>query len=102
MTDDQYRRCKYSITCATGDLAVVHCLRALCQHVAVGVLPQIAWGGTKESDWRAAGDKITLRFTSPESRDRFVSEARRLLPQDCWHEVRRRDDDPARRQRARA
>jgi hypothetical protein len=41
-----YDRCRYSITCYTKDLAVVHRLRALCQHCEKDCRPQIAWGGT--------------------------------------------------------
>ena len=101
MADADYARCKYSITCSTDDLAVVHCLRALCEFAIKDIKPQIGWGGTKAKEWSAAGNRITLRFTTPESRDDFVREARRLLPQGSWSEVRRSDNDPARRQRSR-
>lgn len=98
MTDD-YARCKFSITCLTDDLAVLHCLRALCQHNVEGVLPQIAWGGTTEKNWRESDNCITLRFTSPKQREAFVSDANRLLG-GHWTGVDRSDDDPATRQRA--
>jgi hypothetical protein len=94
-----YERYRFSVTCRTDDLAVVFCLRALCQFASDDVLPQIGWGGTKESEWRAARNQITLRFTSAKSRDRFVGEATRLLPAGSWREVRSSDSDPARRQR---
>ena len=100
MADTDYQRCKYSISCSTDDLAVVHCLRALCEFAITDVKPQIGWGGTKATEWRAAGNRITVRFTTPESRERFVQEARRLLPQGSWAEVGRNDNDPARRQRS--
>jgi len=99
MPDADYQRCKYSITCTTDDLAVVHCLRALCEFAITDVKPQIGWGGTKASEWRAAGNQITLRFTTPESRDNFFEQAKRLLPDVLWSEVSRNDNDPARRQR---
>jgi hypothetical protein len=99
MADPDYQRCKYSITCSTDNLAVVYCLRALCAYAITEVKPQIGWGGTKEKDWRADGNRITLRFTTPESRNNFVNEANRLLPKDSWAEVARNDDDPASRQR---
>jgi hypothetical protein len=98
---DDYQRCHFSITCRTEDLAVVHCLRALCQHAEQGCLPQIAWGGTSESSWRSSGKSIKLRFTSPSYREAFIREANRLLPLGIWHEIERRDNDPAVRQRAR-
>lgn len=100
MSDEEYKQCKYSITIHTDDLAVVHCLRAICEYAEVGVKPQIGWGGTKRRDWEKAGNIITLRFSSPEYRNNFVQTVARLLPQTAWHEVRRNDDDPAQRQRA--
>jgi hypothetical protein len=65
MSDEEYQRCHFSITCFTEDPAVVHCLRALCHFAEDGVKPQIAWGGTKIPEWLAAGKRITLRFSSP-------------------------------------
>ena len=99
MSDEEYQRCHFSITCFTEDAAVVHCLRALCHFAETGVKPQIAWGGTKTSEWKAAGKQITLRFSSSDYRDRFTREAIRLLPKNSWREVRRNDSDPAKRQR---
>ena len=60
MSDIQYQHCKFSITCHTDELAVVHCLRSLCEFAENDCLPQIGWGGTKKSDWIAAGNRITL------------------------------------------
>jgi len=99
--DDEYARCRFSITCWTPDLAVVHCLRGLCQHAESKVKPQIAWGGTTEKAWRDAGKQISLRFSSPAFRDEFVLHARRLLPTGSWEERARSDIDPATRQRRR-
>ncbi len=96
---DQYQLCKYSITCETNDLAVVHCLRALCQHNVQNCLPQIAWGGTSEKNWIRENNCIKLRFTSQKQRDDFVNDAKRLLPKDSWKEIDRSDNDPAKRQR---
>jgi hypothetical protein len=98
-TQTDYERCRYSITCQTDDLAVVHCLRALCQHCEQDCVPQIAWGGTGEEAWRDAGNQITLRFTNPEYRAAFVREVTRLLPAEIWREVGQIDNDPAKRQR---
>jgi hypothetical protein len=99
MTDAEYEQCCFSITCSTDQLAVVHCLRALCEFAAEDVRPQIGWGGTKAREWEKAGNRITLRFTSPSSRQKFVDAAQRLLPQESWGEVSRSDADPAKRQR---
>src|SRR4051812_30437075 len=98
MAMDDYSRCRFSITCHTDDLAVVHCLRALCQHSVSGVKPQIAWGGTSEKNWCDSNHCLTLRFTSTAQRDTFVQEANRLLG-GRWSERRRSDTDPATRQR---
>ena len=100
MADGDYERCRFSITCHTNDLAVVHCLRAICEFAAEGIRPQIGGGGTKASEWRAADNQITLRFASPDSRQRFFETANRLLSSGSWVEVSLSDSDPARRQRA--
>lgn len=97
--DDDYKRCHFSITCETDDLAVVHCLRALCQHNVQNCRPQIAWGGSSAENWRRDGNRITLRFTSQTQRESFVGDVERLLPSSSWREVRRSDNDPATRQR---
>src|SRR5438093_4532787 len=99
MPDPDYERYRFSVTCHTDDLAVAYCLRALCHFASDGVKSQIGWGGTKEREWRAAGNQITLRFTSSVRRDGFLREAARLLPANTWREVSRSDNDPARRQR---
>lgn len=97
---EKYTTCRFSIRCHSDDLAVVHCLRSLCQHNSPPGRKNIGWGGTKESDWREAGNKITLRFYSAEAREAFVQDAQRLLPQGSWQEVApRRNNDPASPQR---
>jgi hypothetical protein len=68
MSDEEYLRCKFSITLQTNDLAVVHCLRSLCEYAEEVVKTQIGWGGTKRGDWENAGNKITLRFSDPRFR----------------------------------
>ncbi|MCI0629397.1 MAG: hypothetical protein L0Y44_01935 [Phycisphaerales bacterium] len=66
MADEDYEAFHYSITCETDDLAVVHCLRALCEFAERGQpYPQIGWGGTGEGEWRRNDNQITLRFTEP-------------------------------------
>ncbi len=95
---DQHRRYRFSATIATDDLAVVHCLRALSQHAQATGNSRIPWGGTKESDWRAAGQRVSFRFSDPRYRDRFLSDVRRLLPDELWQVEAKRDDDPARPQ----
>ncbi|MBU1340428.1 MAG: hypothetical protein KKE44_04580 [Proteobacteria bacterium] len=97
--DYHYKSYRFSVTCHTNDLAVVHCLRALCQHSEVANYKQIGWGGTGEGDWRKAGNKITLRLTKPAYRDEFEKTAHRLLPKNSWEVVKRNDNDPAQRRR---
>ena len=95
---DDYKRYRFSVTCETADRAVLHCLRALCQWAEQYRKKQIGWGGTGDSSWQTAGGQFTLRFTSPDFRERFVQEANRLLP-GHWRVVSRNDNDPATRQR---
>lgn len=86
---------RHSITIRSNDLALVNCLRSLAQFSQQTGNNRIPWGGTTDDAWRKAGKTVTFRFTSPAYRDGFVQEVRRLLPDDLWEEVRRRDDDPA-------
>lgn len=88
----------YSVTIHSDDLAVVNCLRSLADFSQKTGNKRIAWGGTKDVDWRRSGNTVTFRFTSPVYRDGLLTEARRLLPADAWAVVGQRDDDPARRQ----
>ena len=100
MADADYIRCHYSVTCETSDLAVLHCLRALSQYAEQSNVPKsLPWGGTGEKRWRSDGDRATFRFTDPEYREGFVSEAQRLLPTGSFKVVGRSDTDPASRQR---
>lgn len=99
MPDADYLRCKYSITCKTDDVAVLFCLRSLCELCETSVLPQIAWGGTQRKHWRSAGNCATFRFSAPEMREKFRQEASRVLPIGSWHEVGHNDENPAQRQR---
>ena len=86
----------YSIRCRTDDGMVLACLRALCHVCEEHAKPNIGWGGTGVPEWRASGNAVTFRFTKPEFRERFVTEAARLL-QGRWTEVARSDADPAHR-----
>ena len=92
---EQYR---FSATLQTHDSAALHCLRALCQHHAGGKYPQIGWGGTKQSEWKAQDGKFVVRFTSSAGREAFFHDAKRLLT-NHWSEVARSDSDPATPQR---
>lgn len=94
----EHKKYHYSATCRTEDAAVLHCLRALCQFAEKGSYPQIGWGGTKESLWRSDNGQFTVRFTRPEYREAFLSEARRLLDTH-WQLISINDNDPATPQR---
>jgi hypothetical protein len=100
MADEDYERCHFSVSCETHDLGVLHCLRSLSQHAEGSNIPKsIPWGGTKEKAWRSNEYVVTFRFTSPEYREIFLAEVRRLLPDELWREVGRSDADPATRRR---
>lgn len=91
----EHYKYKYSITIHTDDLAVVNCLRALSQYSQKSGNNRITWGNTKDADWNAANHRVTFRFTSPEYREGYLSELKRLLPNQLWKEVGRSDNDPA-------
>jgi hypothetical protein len=96
--NDWYPRYRFSITCLTDDLAVLSCLRALCQWAEKGVYRQIGWGGTTETSWERSGGRATLRFTDAAYRQDFIDKAEQLLA-DRWSVVEKNDQDPATRQR---
>jgi hypothetical protein len=85
---------RFSVTLKTTDIAVLHLLRALCQHCESANFKQIGWGGTGEGDWRKNGNEATFRFTSKDNRASFIAEAKRLLP-GLWNPVATNDHDPA-------
>jgi len=85
----------YSVTVSAADLAVVACMRALSQHCQETGNARIPWGGTKKEDWRAAGKKVTFRFSRTDYRTHFVDELNRLLPKETFVVEGTRDDDPA-------
>lgn len=89
-----HSRFKYSVTCRTEDLAVVYCLRALCDFVLKGQKSQIGWGGTGETEWVSNNRCVTFRFPDPQYRQEFLSEANRLL-KGGWSLVATNDNDPA-------
>jgi hypothetical protein len=100
VADEDYEKCRFSISCKTDDAGVLHCLRGLAQHAEGSTIPKnISWGGTGEAAWRKSGNVITLRFTSDDYRSFFVEEAERLLPAGSWQVVATSDNDPATRRR---
>lgn len=92
----EHYKYKYSVTIQTDDLAVVNCLRALSQYSQKTGNNRIAWGNTKDSDWKRDNKRVTFRFTSPEYRRGFLSEVERILPNGLWTEYEQSDNDPAR------
>jgi len=86
---------KYSIKIHTEDEPVVYCLRALSKYCQRTGNNNIPWGGTKEKDWIDDEKQVTFRFSKPEYRELFVSELKRLLPDNLWKEKSRNDNDPA-------
>src|SRR5260370_31283707 len=85
----------YSVTIHTDDEALLGCVRALSQYAQATINVRIQWGGTKAPEWRHAKHHATFRFSSPEKREVFLDEARRLLPEKLWKVTGTRDDDPA-------
>lgn len=91
----QHSRYRFSITIQTNDLAVVNCLRALSQYSQKTENNKIPWGNTKDLDWRRDNNCVTFRFNRTEYREGFLSEVKRLLPNELWKELSRSDNDPA-------
>ena len=86
----------YSVTIHTEDLALLGCLRALSQFAQETGNVRIPWGGTKEPDWIRANHNATFRFTASFKRQKFLSEAKRLISSTGkWKITNERDDDPA-------
>jgi hypothetical protein len=94
MTTD-HDACHFSTTIYTKDEAVLHMLRGLSYYAESGRRPQIASGGTGSDDWKDNGFQATFRFSAPEYRKVFMSEATRLLPAGSWAPVSTNDNDPA-------
>jgi hypothetical protein len=86
---------KFSVTIHSDDLAVVNCLRSLSQFSQQSGNNRIPWGGTKDKDWKRDSHTVTFRFTSPDFRIGFLSEAERPLPKLLWKVVCQSDNDPA-------
>jgi hypothetical protein len=66
---------RFSATLSSRDLALVACLRALADFQR-----NVSRESGEERDWRAAGQKVTLGFSTALDRDLFKNEVRRLLP----------------------
>src|ERR1700683_5074041 len=86
---------RFSVTVHTDELAVVGCLRALADFSQKIGNKRIAWGGTTDVHWRRNGHSVTFRFSAPEFREGFLSEAKRLLPPSLWTVGHTRDNDAA-------
>jgi hypothetical protein len=85
----------FSITVRSDDLAVVGCLRAVAQHCQQTGNARIAWGHTKEPDWRRAGKRVTFHFSEPNYREEFKLVASRVIQTGLFAVESERDDDPA-------
>ncbi len=80
--------CKYSITCHTNDLAVFHCLHALCDYAEPSIRSDTP--KSQENQWRNSGNRVTLWFAHASCRDKFEAAAQRLLPGDLWSVVEKK------------
>jgi hypothetical protein len=83
----------FSATLSTLDLALVGCLQALAafsEQASHDYRPS-----AEERDWRAAGQKLTFRFSTALNRDLFKNDVRRLLPAHLVRFHPEDDNDPA-------
>lgn len=88
----QYTRYQYSITCRSSEEAVLHCLKALADYAEGGAHKNTTSAEATMAEWNRP-DRVTLRFTSADSRSAFRELARKLLG-GRWAEYAARDDDP--------
>jgi hypothetical protein len=92
---NDFERYHFSATSHTPDVAVLQCLKGLCQWAQRGVRhQQIGWGGCGEKDWLKRGEEVTFRFTSSERRDAWHAKANELLS-GRWTLISTNDNDPA-------
>jgi hypothetical protein len=82
---------RFSATLSTRDLALVGCLRALAEFS----WRNLSCESAEETDWRAAGQKITFDFSRRLDRDLFKNEVCRLLPANLVRFDGESDNDPA-------
>jgi len=95
---DLHREYRFSIVCKVTDkeneLAVLGCLRALCNWANSGRYRQIGWGGSTEKNFARNG-YIVLRFRNDQQRMNFKQKANELLGKRRWSGSDERNDDPA-------
>ena len=91
----QHSRYHYSIMVKTDDLPLLYCLRALSMYAQRTGNNKIPWGNTSDKNWKQNQHQVTFHFSRIEYRNLFISEIQRLLPQDLWIIICKRDDDPA-------
>ena len=87
---------RFSITVHTDQLVVLQCLRAVADFAQDKGNKRIAWGNTKESDWKANDGRVSFHFTTDAYRQSFLDNAGKVLLTGSWNVVSRSDNDPAR------
>jgi hypothetical protein len=83
---------QFSATLSTLDLALIGCLRALAEFSQRN---SVSRESSDEKNWRAAGQKVTFRFSRALERDLFKNEVQRLLPANLVRFDAERDNDQA-------
>ncbi len=86
---------RFSLTVRTDDLALVHCLRALCHYCEASSHKAAGTAGAKQSDWDDGGHRVVFRFSTHGCRTMFHEQLERLFPRDLWKIVAQNDHDPA-------
>ena len=84
---------KFSATLSTLDLALIGCLRALAEFSQHNTASRES---SDEKNWRAAGQKVTFRFSTALNCDLFKNDVRRLLPAHLVRFHPADDNDPGR------
>jgi hypothetical protein len=83
---------QFSATLSTRDLPLIGCLRSLAEFTQRNAVSRES---SEEKNWRAAGQKVTFRFSRALDRDLFKNEVRRLLPANLVRFDGESDSDPA-------
>ena len=93
MSHHPHEEFRFSVTLHTDDLALLHCLRALCHYCESSAHKATGTAGAKQSDWDEHGHRVVLRFSTHGCRTMFVDQVERLVSRDLWKLVAQSDHD---------
>lgn len=77
----------HTITVKTEDITILYCLRSIAHLSQETGNTQIPWAGTTRKIWIEQGNKVVFRFTDEKYKNKFINEAKRILPQNSFEIV---------------